>query len=74
MYGNPQAKGLLKEEENLSWKLQPGMVIRFRVWEDNMRDFLTKDGKPSSNILSVTGADDLQVNYQPMSVGSEFIF
>lgn len=30
---NPQAKGPIKEDSSLTWRLQPGMVLRHKIWE-----------------------------------------
>ena len=39
---NPQAKGAIREDPGLTWRLQPGMVLRHRIWEDGMRGYPSK--------------------------------
>lgn len=60
-----QAKGLLRdgpEDSNLAWKLQPGMVIRHRIWEDSMRGYPTKDKKPTSKELNISGKSSIYLS------------
>lgn len=86
---NPQAKGAIREEPELGWRLQPGMVIRLSIWEvtpprptapppsrnvcvhgaahakeeqqDSMRGYPSKEKRPMSKELSVSGADGMDV-------------